>query len=122
MMCVSITAQFAAIEAIRNGSRSVAGMLKEYSRRRNFIVEELNRLGLDCHRPEGAFYAFPSVRKTGMTGVEFATGLLKQEKVAVVPGIAFSPNALYNVRLSYATAFEDLREALRRMERFLYKK
>lgn len=119
MMCVSITGQFAALEAIRNGTKSVAEMLQEYSRRRNFVVEELNRLGLDCHKPEGAFYAFPSVKKTGMTGVEFATGLLKQEKVAVVPGIAFSPNAVYNVRLSYATAFDDLREALLRMGHFL---
>ncbi|HNV85487.1 MAG TPA: aminotransferase class I/II-fold pyridoxal phosphate-dependent enzyme [Candidatus Omnitrophota bacterium] len=119
MMCVSITGQFAALEALRSGLKEAQEMKKEYFRRRNFIVEELNRIGLTCHTPEGAFYVFPSVKKTGMNGVEFATRLLKREKVAVVPGIAFSPRAADHLRFSYATAFDDIREALRRIERFL---
>lgn len=122
MMCVSITSQFAALEALRGGLKEAQEMKKEYLRRRNFIVEELNRLGLACHNPEGAFYVFPSVKKTGMSGVEFATKLLKREKVAVVPGIAFSPRAADHLRFSYATAFGDIREALRRIEHFLSSK
>lgn len=119
MMCVPISSQMAAIEALKNGERSVAEMKREYRRRREFVISRLNEMGLSCHKPEGAFYAFPSIKKTGLSSMEFSNRLLKQEKVAVVPGTAFGASGEGYVRISYATSFDKLKEAMHRMERFL---
>jgi len=119
IMCVSITSQMAACEALHIGKNSVEGMKREYRRRREFIVNGLNRIGLKCHMPQGAFYAFPSIKNTKLDSLEFAKKLLKEEKVAVVPGSAFGDNFRDYVRISYASSFDDLKEALIRIERFL---
>jgi len=118
-MCVYITSQMAACEALHIGKNSVEGMKREYRRRREFIVNGLNRIGLKCHMPQGAFYAFPSIKNTKLDSLEFAKKLLKEEKVAVVPGSAFGDNFRDYVRISYASSFDDLKEALIRIERFL---
>jgi aminotransferase len=119
MLSAPTMGQFAAIEALRNGSEAVKEMTAEYRRRRNFLVSELNRIGLKCHMPDGAFYLFPSIKKTGKKSLDFAQSLLRKEKVAVVPGVAFGPSGEGYVRLSYATSLDSLREAVRRMERFV---
>ncbi len=120
IMCVSITSQMAACEALHSGRKALEQMKREYRRRREFVIDRLNSIGLDCHKPEGAFYAFPSIKKTGFGALEFAEKLLKEEKVAVVPGTAFGGKD-YNdyVRISYASSFENLKEALNRIEIFL---
>jgi aminotransferase len=94
-------------------------MVGEYDRRRRMIVEGLNRIGLPTFEPRGAFYAFPSIAGTGLTSAEFSERLLFDQKVAVVPGDAFGPSGAGHVRCSYATAYEQLEEALVRIERFL---
>jgi len=119
IMCAPTVAQEAALEALRNGGNAMREMRDSYRARRDFFVTELNRIGLDCLMPHGAFYAFPSVAKTGMSATEFAEELLKAERVAVVPGEAFGPGGKGFVRCCYATSADELREALRRMERFL---
>ncbi|MDD3905806.1 MAG: aminotransferase class I/II-fold pyridoxal phosphate-dependent enzyme [Candidatus Omnitrophica bacterium] len=119
MMCVPITSQMAAMEALRNGEKSVQEMKREYRRRREFVIARLNEMGLSCHKPEGAFYAFPSIKKFGLSSLEFSSRLLKEEKVAVVPGTAFGSCGEGYVRISYATGFDKLKEAMNRMERFL---
>ena len=119
IMCAPTVAQEAALEALRNGGNAMREMRDSYRARRDFFVTELNRIGLDCLMPHGAFYAFPSVAKTGMSATEFAEELLKAEHVAVVPGEAFGPGGKGFVRCCYATSADELREALRRMERFL---
>ena len=118
MMCVPITSQMAAIEALKSGERSVEEMKREYRRRREFVITRLNEIGLSCHKPEGAFYAFPSVKKFRLSSLEFASRLLKHEKVVVVPGTAFGESGEGYVRISYATGFDKLKEALDRIERF----
>jgi len=122
MMCVSITAQMAACEALVSGRKDVEVMKREYKRRREFVVEALNRLGLTCHKPQGAFYAFPSIKKTGLSSMEFSQQLLKEEKVAVVPGTAFGESGEGYIRISYASSLENLKEALNRIEVFLKKR
>lgn len=119
MMCVPITSQMAALEALKNGEKALQEMKREYNRRREFIVSRLNEIGLSCHKPEGAFYAFPSIKNTGLSSMEFARALLKKEKVAVVPGTAFGPSGEGYIRISYAASFSNLKEALIRIERFL---
>lgn len=119
MMCVPITSQMAAREALKNGERSVEEMKREYRRRREYVVAGLNGIGLSCHRPEGAFYAFPSIKDTGMRSMEFATKLLEKEKVAVVPGTAFGAIGEGYIRVSYASSFDNIKEAISRMGRFL---
>ena len=121
MMCVSITAQMAACEALVSGRKDVEVMKREYKRRREFVVEALNRLGLTCHKPQGAFYAFPSIKKSGLSSMEFSQQLLKEEKVAVVPGTAFGESGEGYIRISYASSLENLKEALNRIEVFLKK-
>lgn len=121
MMCAPTMAQFAAEEALKNGREDVEKMKKSYRRRRNIFVESLNEAGLDCHNPGGAFYAFPSIKKTGMSSEEFAEKLLKKEKVAVVPGNAFGESGEGFIRCSYASSLEQLQEALSRINRFLKK-
>ncbi|MGD9498420.1 MAG: aminotransferase class I/II-fold pyridoxal phosphate-dependent enzyme [Armatimonadota bacterium] len=118
-MCVPIMAQIAAIEALRNGEADRARMIGEYDQRRRIIVNGLNRIGLECFEPMGAFYAFPSIAATGLTSAQFAKALLLDQRVAVVPGIAFGAAGEGHVRCSYASSIADLRAALARMETFL---
>ncbi len=119
IMSAPTTAQVAGIEALENGERFVREMVAEYDRRRTMLIAGLNTLGLDCFEPKGAFYAFPSIAKSGMDENHFAEALLEEERVAVVPGSAFGASGTGFVRLSYATAYEKLEEALNRMERFM---
>lgn len=121
IMCVPITSQIAAREALKNGDRSVQEMKREYKRRREFIVTRLNEIGLSCHKPEGAFYAFPSIKRTGLSSMDFCQKLLEDEKTAVVPGTAFGASGEGYVRMSYASNFDKLKEAMERIERFLGK-
>ena len=119
IMCVPITAQMAACEALASGRKAVDEMKREYKRRREFVIEGLNRIGLACGSPEGAFYAFPCIKKTGLNDLDFAKKLLQQQKVAVVPGTAFGNDLKDYVRISYASSFDNLKEALSRIEQFL---
>jgi len=119
MLCAPTMSQMAAIEALRSGEDDVAGMVKEYDRRRRFIVKKLNEIGLPCFEPKGAFYAFPSIEATGMSSEEFAERLLVEERVAVVPGSAFGQSGEGFVRCCYATSLANIEEALKRMERFI---
>ncbi|WP_298007381.1 pyridoxal phosphate-dependent aminotransferase, partial [Anaerolinea sp.] len=119
VMCASTTAQMAAIEALRNGEEYVQQMVAEYDRRRRLIVKGLNEIGLPTFEPKGAFYAFPKVSVTGLDDETFASRLLTEERVAVIPGSGFGAGGEGHVRCSYATAYEKLEEALRRMERFV---
>jgi aminotransferase len=119
IMSAPTIAQAAAIEALRNGHEHVARMRLEYDRRRRLIVEGLNRLGLPTFEPYGAFYAFPNIAVTGMDDETFSHKLLEEQRVAVVPGSAFGEGGSGYVRCSYATSYENIEEALRRMERFM---
>jgi aminotransferase len=118
IMSAPTTAQVAAMEALRTGEEHVRAMVSEYDRRRRLIVSGLNELGLPTFEPRGAFYAFPNISAAGMTDEAFAEALLKEERVAVVPGTAFSAIPHF-VRCSYATAYEKIEEALERMRRFM---
>lgn len=119
MLCASIISQMAAVEALKSGERSVQEMKREYRRRREFVISRLNEIGLSCHRPEGAFYAFPSIKETGLSSLEFSRRLLEKEKVAVVPGTAFGSLGEGYLRLSYASNMDKLKEALLGIERFV---
>ena len=119
IMCVPITSQMAACEALHSGKRPVEGMKREYKRRRQFIVAELNRLKLKCLVPQGAFYAFPNIGSTGLKAMDFCQRLLKEQEVAVVPGTAFGKQYDNYVRISYASSYDNLREASGRIEKFL---
>jgi aminotransferase len=112
----------AASEALETGRKSVEEMKREYKRRREFVVDGLNRLGLGCSRPQGAFYAFVSIKNTGLSSMEFSRKLLEEEKVAVVPGTAFGACCEGFIRISYASSLENLKEALARIEAFLIKR
>ena len=119
MLCASIIAQEAALEALLRGWDGVLKMREQYHRRRDLVVRRLNEIGLTCHSPRGSFYAFPSVAKIGVTEKEFAVGLLEKEKVAVVPGTAFGENGTGHVRACFATSYEQLIVAFERMDRFV---
>ncbi len=119
MLSPSSMAQMAALEALKNGEDDVQRMLTEYSKRREVIIRGLNDMGLRCHEPKGAFYAFPSVEVTGMTSDDFTENLLKEEKVIVMPGSLFGRLGEGHVRCCYATSLPDIEEALRRMDRFV---
>ncbi len=119
IMCAPTTAQYAAIEAMNNGDQDVEAMRGEYDMRRRFIVDGLNRLGLTCFEPEGAFYVFPSIQSTGMTSDEFCGRLLQEKHVAVVPGNAFGDSGEGFVRISYCYSLNHIKEALARIEAFL---
>ena len=121
MLCAPTMAQMAAIEALRSGESEVEKMVQEYNRRRRLMVKRLNEIGLPCFEPKGAFYAFPSIKATGMNSADFAEKLLIEEKVAVVPGTAFGPCGEGFVRCCYATSLSDIEEALGRMDRFVRK-
>jgi aminotransferase len=111
--------QMAALEALNNGEADCEEMVEEYNRRRKLIVSGLNAIGLECNMPGGAFYAFPSIRSTGLTSDEFTEKLLFEEKVAVVPGNAFGECGEGHVRCSYATGVDQIREGIDRMARFV---
>lgn len=119
IMSAPTTAQAAAIVALKHGHKHVEAMHSEYNRRRKLIVSGLNELGLATVEPHGAFYAFPSIAASGMDDETFAQKLLEEERVAVVPGSGFGAGGEGYVRCSYATAYEKIEEALRRMERFM---
>ena len=119
IMSAPTTAQDAALIALIDGEKHVRKMLAEYNRRRRLIVDGFNRLGLTTFEPHGAFYAFPNVTTSGMDDDTFAETLLREEHVAVVPGSAFGPGGEGFVRCCYATAYEQIEEALRRMESFM---
>jgi aminotransferase len=121
MMCVSTMSQMAAIEALKGEQESVTEMVEDYNRRRQVIVKGFRDIGLNCYEPKGAFYAFPSIKCTGMTSEEFAEKLLAEEKVAVVPGSAFGKCGEGYIRCCYATSLADIEEALKRMGRFVNK-
>ena len=119
MMCAPTMSQYAALEALKNGRPDVNEMIKSYRRRRNYIVQSLNEIGLTCHKPGGAFYAFPSIESSGLSSQDFAERLLKQEGVAVVPGDVFGESGEGHIRCSYASSIEQLQEAIKRMKRFM---
>jgi len=119
IMCASTSAQEAALEALRYGENDIKMMHDDYDRRRRMFVDGLNRIGLTCCDPKGAFYAFPSIASTGMTEDDFVEKLLIEEQVAVVPGTAFGSAGAGYIRCSYCTAYNKLEEALVRIERFL---
>ncbi|MCM3217169.1 aminotransferase [Niallia taxi] len=118
LMCAPTMAQFAGLEALKSGSNDVEDMRKSYRRRRNLVVQSLNDMGLSCHIPGGAFYAFPDITATGLTSEQFAEKLLMEEKVAVVPGNVFGESGEGHIRCSYASSLEQLQEALKRMKDF----
>ncbi len=122
MLCAPITSQMAAIEALKNPVADVLAMKKEYDRRRRFIVGALNDIGLTCHMPQGAFYAFPSIKVSGENAMDFARNLLLKQKVALVPGDAFGQSCSDHVRISYASSYDNLKEAVARIEKYLKKK
>ena len=123
MLCASIQGQIAADSALgrgfETGFEDVKTMVRSYDRRRRLMVERLNAMGLDCFEPKGAFYVFPSIKKTGMTSEEFCTRLLETKQVACVPGTAFGASGEGHIRCSYATSIEKLGEALNRIEAFV---
>lgn len=119
MLCTPITAQIAAIEALKSGEAQVKHMVTEYNHRRRLILDGFRQMGLDCFEPKGAFYIFPSIRKTGLTSLEFAEQLLMAEKVALVPGDAFGESGEGFVRCSYATSTKNIVEAIERIGRFI---
>ena len=123
LLCAPAAAQYAAVEALKDGFGDnfavVEAMRDEYDKRRLFMVDFFNRTGLPCFEPRGAFYVYPSVRELGVTGEEFATGLLRAEKVAAVPGDAFGEAGKYHIRCSYATSMANLDEATERIARYV---
>ncbi|MEN6397144.1 MAG: aminotransferase class I/II-fold pyridoxal phosphate-dependent enzyme [Methanoregula sp.] len=119
MLCAPVMGQIGALEALRSAEDEKTSMVNEYRLRRNMFVSGLNRIGLSCHVPEGAFYAFPSVKGTGLSDVEFAERLLKEQRVAVVPGSVFGCGGDYHLRCAYAVSRKGLTEALSRIETFI---
>lgn len=119
LMCSPTTAQYGAIEALRNCEQDVQEMVREYNRRRRVMVNGFRKMGLECFEPLGAFYVFPSIKSTGLTSDEFCERLLMQEKVLVVPGNAFGECGHGFIRACYASSYENIVEALKRIERFI---
>lgn len=119
IMCAPTTSQYAAVAALRDGDKDVAVMRESYDQRRRYLIHAFQEMGLECFEPNGAFYTFPCIKRFGMTSDEFATRLLMEEKVAVVPGTAFGDCGEGYLRISYAYSLKNLKEALSRMERFI---
>lgn len=119
IMSAPTTAQYAAIEALKNGDKDITAMRDEYDMRRRLVVEKFNEMGLTCFEPEGAFYAFPCIKSTGMTSEDFCMELLKSKSVAVVPGNAFGESGEGFVRVSYSFSVKHIMEALKRIKEFL---
>ncbi len=121
ILCAPVMGQMAALEALRNGKAEMERMVCTYDQRRRLVVSSLREMGLDCFEPQGAFYAFPSIKRTGLTAEEFAERLLMEVKVAVVPGTAFGPSGEGHIRCSYAYSTPQLKEALGRIAEFVAK-
>lgn len=121
IMCAPTTSQYAAVSALKNGDADVEEMRKSYNQRRRFLMNAFNKMGLECFEPYGAFYVFPCIKEFKMTSEEFATKLLMEEKVAVVPGTAFGACGEGYLRISYAYSLENLKEAVGRIENFIKK-
>ena len=121
IMCAPTTSQFAAIEALKNGDPDIAEMTAEYNRRRRLIVDGLRKIGLSCFEPEGAFYVYPNISGFGMNSNEFCERLLREEKVAIVPGTAFGDCGEGFARISYAYSVKHINTALEKMEKFVNK-
>jgi len=119
ILCASSTAQHAAIEALEQGAPDVETMRREYELRRNFVVNSFNEMGLECFKPLGSFYVFPSIARTGLGSQEFSVRLLKEKSVAVVPGTAFGASGEGFVRACYATSLEQLKVAMTRIGEFV---
>jgi aminotransferase len=119
MLCAPVTAQMAAIEALQNGTDEMLKMVAEYDRRRKLVVKGFNEIGLECFEPKGAFYVFPSIRSTGLSSEDFAERVLREAKVAIVPGNVFGQNGEGHIRASYAASVENLTEAIERIGKFL---
>ena len=119
IMCAPTTSQYAAVEALRNGDDDVQLMQNEYNQRRRFLLSAFQQMNLDCFEPYGAFYVFPCIKEFGMTSEEFATRLLQEEKVAVVPGNAFGESGEGYIRISYAYSIENIKLALERIKSFI---
>lgn len=119
IMCAPTTSQYAAVSAVKNGDPDIQVMRESYDQRRRFVLHAFEEMHLECFEPQGAFYAFPSIKRFGMTSDEFATRLLEEEKVAVVPGTAFGACGEGFLRVSYAYSLKNLKEALGRMARFV---
>ena len=118
-MCAPTTSQYAAIDAINNSDEDVAKMRESYDQRRRYLLHAFEEMNIACFEPLGAFYMFPSIKRFGMTSDEFATRLLREEKVAVVPGTAFGDSGEGYLRVSYAYSLKSLKEALGRIKRFV---
>lgn len=118
IMCSPTTSQYAALEALKNGSESIKSMVNEYNDRRKIIVDDFNKMGFTCFSPEGAFYIFPSIKKTGLKSEEFCERLLREQKVAVVPGTAFGECGEGFVRVSYAYSIKQITKAMERIRKF----
>lgn len=121
IMCAPIVSQEAALEALRNGKKSMLHMREQYQSRRDFIVGKFNEMGMDCHLPKGTFYAFPCIKKFGMSSMDFAKYILNEAKVAVVPGSAFGEDGEGFVRASFSTSYDNLVEAADRMKKAIDK-
>ena len=121
IMCAPTTSQYAAIEALRNGDEDIARMKEAYDERRRYLLGAFRELGMDCFEPYGAFYMFPCIKRFGMTSDEFANRLLREEKIAIVPGTAFGDSGEGHLRVSYAYSLEDLKKAIGRIRRFVDK-
>ena len=119
MLSAPTMSQMAALEALTSGADEVAAMVAQYDQRRRLMVKGLNEIGLPCFEPKGAFYAFPSIKNTGLTSEEFAERLLKEQRVAVVPGSAFGPSGEGHIRCCYAVTLAEIEEALERMRQFV---
>ena len=119
IMCAPTTSQYAAVEALKNGDDDILRMKIAYDERRRYLLKEFRSMGMDCFEPYGAFYMFPNIKRFGMTADEFATRLLQEEKLAIVPGTAFGDCGEGYMRVSYAYSMEDLRKAMQRIHRFV---
>jgi aminotransferase len=119
MLCAPIMSQMAAIEALRHSKVSIEYMIKEYIRRKRFLLNKFNELGLKCNDPQGTFYLYPNIGKFYNNSVNFAKDLVEKQKVAVVPGLAFDPKGNKHIRVSYASNLKQLKEASNRIENFL---
>ena len=119
IMCAPTTSQYAAVQALQKGDDEVEKMRRSYNQRRRFLMQAFKDMGLECFEPYGAFYVFPCIKEFNMTSEEFATRLLKEEKVAVVPGTAFGDCAEGYLRISYAYSLDNLKIALSRINNFV---
>lgn len=119
IMCAPTNSQYAAIDAVRDGDKDIEVMVRAYDQRRKFLMQTFREMNIDCFEPFGAFYVFPCIKKFGMTSEEFATKLLQEEKVAVVPGTAFGDCGEGFLRISYAYSIEELKEAIGRIKHFI---